>query len=244
MSEGAVSASGRCRVAACGHAEHIGWCCRRRRAGRPRLPSGAGARATIASQAAERFYRALPGSAASSVRTRIAVADGGAAEWLPQETILFDRCAVRRHLRVELADGCVVPRRGEPGVRPRRDGRGGGTCIAARCHRGASRRPLAAARCDPAGGRGGGDVAADRDRRMVRVRWRRLVHVAPDAEAALDSVRCGVTEMRCQRLGRHADRAYARRRRCVAACRGDRRVGGVARRAAVAARMAVLRGNG
>ena len=60
---------------------------------------GAGARATIAAQAAERFYRALPGSAASSVRTRIAVAEGGAAEWLPQETILFDRCAVRRHLQ-------------------------------------------------------------------------------------------------------------------------------------------------
>jgi urease accessory protein len=65
---------------------------------------GAGARATIASQAAERFYRALPGSAASSVRTRIAVADGGAAEWLPQETILFDRCAVRRSLHINLAD--------------------------------------------------------------------------------------------------------------------------------------------
>src|SRR5207344_2489858 len=64
---------------------------------------GAEARATIASQAAERFYRALPGSAASSVRTRITVANAGAAEWLPQETILFDRCAVRRHLRVELA---------------------------------------------------------------------------------------------------------------------------------------------
>ncbi|HME24004.1 MAG TPA: urease accessory protein UreD [Acetobacteraceae bacterium] len=64
---------------------------------------GAGAQTTIAAQAAERFYRALPQSAASSVRTRIAVAAGGAAEWLPQETILFDRCAVRRHLRVELA---------------------------------------------------------------------------------------------------------------------------------------------
>jgi urease accessory protein len=64
-----------------------------------------GARATIAGQAAERFYRALPGSAAASVRTRIAVAAGGAAEWLPQETILFNRCAVRRHLRVELAEG-------------------------------------------------------------------------------------------------------------------------------------------
>jgi urease accessory protein len=64
---------------------------------------GSGARATIASQAAERFYRALPGSVPSRVDNRIAVADGGAAEWLPQETILFDRCQVRRHLSVELA---------------------------------------------------------------------------------------------------------------------------------------------
>ena len=64
---------------------------------------GEGARATIASQAAERFYRALPDSAPSSVTTRIAVAACGAAEWLPQETILFDRCAVRRRLCVELA---------------------------------------------------------------------------------------------------------------------------------------------
>ena len=63
---------------------------------------GAGARVTIASQAAERFYRALPGTSAR-VCTRIAVAAGGAAEWLPQETILFDRCAVHRHLRVEVA---------------------------------------------------------------------------------------------------------------------------------------------
>jgi urease accessory protein len=61
------------------------------------------ARATIAAQAAERFYRALPSSAPSHIRTRIAVADGAAAEWLPQETILFDRCALDRRLQVELA---------------------------------------------------------------------------------------------------------------------------------------------
>jgi urease accessory protein len=64
---------------------------------------GTGSRATIASQAAERFYRALPGAGPSRVHNRIAVAAGGAAEWLPQETILFDRCFVRRHLLVELA---------------------------------------------------------------------------------------------------------------------------------------------
>jgi urease accessory protein len=66
---------------------------------------GEGARATVATQAAERFYRALPGSAASRVRTRLAVADGGAVEWLPQESILFDRCAIRRQLQIELAAG-------------------------------------------------------------------------------------------------------------------------------------------
>lgn len=66
--------------------------------------AGAGSRATIAGQAAERFYRALPGSAASRVRTRIVVDQGAAVEWLPQETILFDRCAVDRRLSVELAE--------------------------------------------------------------------------------------------------------------------------------------------
>src|SRR5262249_4753745 len=64
---------------------------------------GADACATVASQAAERFYRAMPDSAAADVRTSIAVAPGGAAEWLPQETILFNGCVMRRRLCVELA---------------------------------------------------------------------------------------------------------------------------------------------
>ena len=65
---------------------------------------GAAASATIAGQAAERFYRALPDSPASIVQTRIVVTTGGAAEWLPQEMILFDGCRVQRSLQVELAD--------------------------------------------------------------------------------------------------------------------------------------------
>src|SRR5271166_28543 len=64
----------------------------------------AGARISITAQAADRFYRTLPDSAPSRVRTRIAVAAGAATEWLPQETILFDRCAPDRRLVVELAD--------------------------------------------------------------------------------------------------------------------------------------------
>ena len=62
-----------------------------------------GAKATIASQAAERFYRVSHGSLPASVRTHIEVKAGAAAEWLPQETILFDRCALNRRLQVELA---------------------------------------------------------------------------------------------------------------------------------------------
>ena len=75
LPEGAVSASGRCRwlnVVTLNTSGGI--------AGGDALDSafavGAGARATIASQAAERFYRALPGRRLSSVRTRIVVADG------------------------------------------------------------------------------------------------------------------------------------------------------------------------
>ena len=64
---------------------------------------GEGTRATIAAQAAERFYRALPDSPPSRVRTALTVAAGAAAEWLPQETILFDRCALDRRLTVDIA---------------------------------------------------------------------------------------------------------------------------------------------
>lgn len=62
-----------------------------------------GAQVRIAAQAAERFYRALPGTPPARVRTTVTVADGGVAEWLPQETILFDRCKLDRVLDVRLA---------------------------------------------------------------------------------------------------------------------------------------------
>jgi len=62
---------------------------------------GAGTAATVSSQAAEKVYRALAGVA--RVETRLTVEDGARAEWLPQETILFDRAALRRDLEVRLA---------------------------------------------------------------------------------------------------------------------------------------------
>jgi urease accessory protein len=67
------------------------------------IGAGPGTQATVASQAAERFYRALPGTAPSQVSTALHVAPGAALEWLPQESILFDRCALQRRLVVDLA---------------------------------------------------------------------------------------------------------------------------------------------
>lgn len=66
---------------------------------------GAGTRAVVTSQAAERVYRssATDGSLAGEVDTRLDVEAGAAAEWLPQETILFDHAALSRRLDVEMA---------------------------------------------------------------------------------------------------------------------------------------------
>jgi urease accessory protein len=149
---------------------------------------GAGARATIAAQAAERFYRTLPGSAASRVHTSIVVGDGGAAEWLPQETILFDRCATERRLRIDLAEdawflgveslvfgraamGEVVER---ASLRDRIEVRRGNQLLL-----------RDAVRMD-------GDVAAMLGRATVADGARAmatLVHVAKDAESKIDAVR-------------------------------------------------------
>jgi len=149
---------------------------------------GKGARATIAAQAAERFYRALPGSAASSVRTRIVVASGAAAEWLPQETILFDRCAVRRHLRIELAADawflgveCLVFGRAAMGEVVEQ----GSLRDVIEVWRGGRLLLHDAVRL-------GGAIAAMLQRPAIADDARAIatiVHVAPDAEGTLDAVR-------------------------------------------------------
>ena len=59
------------------------------------------ARLTVTTQAAERAYRAMPGSAAR-VENRVDVEDEARVDWLPQETILYDGSALRRCLRVDL----------------------------------------------------------------------------------------------------------------------------------------------
>lgn len=61
----------------------------------------AGTSATVTTQAAEKVYRAL--STGCRISTRIDVAQGADAEWLPQETILFDRAQLDREAKIILA---------------------------------------------------------------------------------------------------------------------------------------------
>jgi urease accessory protein len=149
---------------------------------------GAGARAGFTSQAAERFYRARPDDQPARVRTRIALAEGATAEWLPQESILFDRAALDRRLEVDLAEDASFL-----GVETLIFGRAamGERVTALRLAdtirvRRAGRLVLhEAVRID-------GDAAALLDRPASAggaVAIATLVHVAPDAESRLESLR-------------------------------------------------------
>ncbi len=67
----------------------------------------AGAELALATQAAERVYRAQPGQVAR-VETRLTLAPGARIDWLPQETILFDGGALERSLTVEMATDATL----------------------------------------------------------------------------------------------------------------------------------------
>ncbi len=161
-------------------------------AGGDRLDSSfavfAGAQATFASQAAERFYRALPGDPPARIRTRLTVAEGGAAEWLPQEAIVFDRAALDRVLEVDLAEDAWFL-----GVESLVFGRTAmgeqvATAGPARHHSRSPRRAAAAARCHSIVS----DVAATLSSAATAngsAAVATLVHVAVDAELRLDDLR-------------------------------------------------------
>ena len=67
-----------------------------------RAEAGPGATLTVATQTAERLYRAEPGAPAR-VTTRLTLGAGARLDWLAQETILFDGCAVERRLEADIA---------------------------------------------------------------------------------------------------------------------------------------------
>ncbi|MDE3078626.1 MAG: urease accessory protein UreD [Paracoccaceae bacterium] len=65
------------------------------------LSLGARARAVATTQTAERAYASAGGQA--EVTVDLTLAPGAALDWLPQETILFDRSALSRRLRADVA---------------------------------------------------------------------------------------------------------------------------------------------
>ena len=64
--------------------------------------AGEGTSLTLTTQACEKIYKASSGTA--DIATRISVAARARVDWLPQETILFDRASLTRSLEVELAN--------------------------------------------------------------------------------------------------------------------------------------------
>jgi len=67
------------------------------------------ASAVVTTQAAERIYRRPAGDAAAEVETNLVVGSKGSLDWLPQETIVFDRSALKRTLCADVAaDGRLL----------------------------------------------------------------------------------------------------------------------------------------
>ncbi len=56
---------------------------------------------TVTTQAAERIYQAQPGQI-GTIETRLEALDGSRIDWLPQETIVYNKAGLVRRLRVEL----------------------------------------------------------------------------------------------------------------------------------------------
>jgi urease accessory protein len=63
----------------------------------------AGARVTVTTQAAEKIYRALAHDSAAKIDIGMSVEAGSWAEWLAQETILFNGARLRREFHAEVS---------------------------------------------------------------------------------------------------------------------------------------------
>ncbi|MEM7057066.1 MAG: urease accessory protein UreD [Pseudomonadota bacterium] len=68
-----------------------------------RIEAEAGGCLSLATQTAERAYRAQPGQT-GQILTHLTAQQTARIDWLPQETILFDGCSLSRKLDVELSD--------------------------------------------------------------------------------------------------------------------------------------------
>lgn len=70
-----------------------------------RLDLGPGTRLTATTQTAERIYRSTGPAARMGVRAHLGA--GSHLDWLPQETILFDRAHAQRRTEITLAEGAT-----------------------------------------------------------------------------------------------------------------------------------------
>ena len=68
--------------------------------------AGTNSRLTLTTQAAERIYRAK-GIEVGRLSTDLTVTKGARLDWLPQETILFNRAALQRDLHIKMARDSV-----------------------------------------------------------------------------------------------------------------------------------------
>ena len=72
---------------------------------RMEVTAGQGAQAVVATQAAEKIYRAAPGSDPCRIDVVVAVEAGAVLDWLPQETIVFQGAQLVRRTVAEVAAG-------------------------------------------------------------------------------------------------------------------------------------------
>ena len=71
-----------------------------------RLEMGAGTRVRLTTPGAARFYKSLGPAAVQRVSLRLS--EGARLEWLPMETLAYDRCRAVNELRIELAAGAQM----------------------------------------------------------------------------------------------------------------------------------------
>lgn len=70
------------------------------------VDAATGTTVTVTTQTAERIYRST--GADGRVTNTLTIGDGARLDWLPQETILFDRARLRRTLNVEMAQNATL----------------------------------------------------------------------------------------------------------------------------------------
>src|SRR3990167_1179326 len=83
---------------------------------RMEIAAGPGAHAVVATQAAEKIYRAAPGSDPCRIDVAISVEAGAVLDWLPQETIVFQGSHLVRRTVAEVAPGASLLGRGMVGL--------------------------------------------------------------------------------------------------------------------------------